>query len=349
MEWLRDSFGLPRNWQGVIQDTASTATLVAILTAREVVTGFTSNDAGVPNNLRVYCTNETHSSVDKGVGIAGIGRSNIVRIPSRGPHGMDPFQLEMAILADKEAKRIPCIVVVTLGTTGTVSFDRIAEIVPICKRHQVWLHVDAAFAGVAAILPEYRWILDGVEGADSFVFNPHKWLFTNFDCTAYFVSDPVVLLRTFEILPEYLRTSTRGLVNDYRDWGIQLGRRFRSLKLWFVLRSYGKIGIQDRLRHHISLSAYFVAWVRSQTTLQLMVEPILNFCCFRYDPTGGQGSLDVLNKINMEMIDRLNSLGNVYLTHTKLEGMVVLRVVIGQTYVEKSDIDVLISEITGLL
>jgi len=349
MEWLRDSMGLPHDWHGVIQDTASTATLVALLTAREVATDFTSNDSGVPNNLRVYCTNDAHSSIDKGVGIAGIGRNNIVRILTRGELGMDPEQLEAAIVADKKANKVPCAVVLSLGTTGTVSIDRIADIAPICQRHEVWLHVDAAFAGSASILPEYRWIMDGIEGADSFVFNPHKWLFTNFDCTAYFVKSPEVLVRTFEILPEYLKTSTLGLVNDYRDWGIQLGRRFRALKLWFVLRSYGKQGIQERLRHHLSLSEYFVEWVKGQSRLILMTRPILNFCCFRYDPTDGKGSIDELNSINMNMIKRLNANGNVYLSHTKVGEHVVFRVVIGQTYIEKSDVDVLISAIGDML
>ncbi|MCL4113956.1 UNVERIFIED_CONTAM: hypothetical protein GTU68_035259 [Idotea baltica] len=341
--------GLPPDWRGVIQDTASTATLVSLLTAREVATGFTSNDTGVPNNLRIYCTSEAHSSVEKGVGIAGIGRNNIVRIETRGELGMEPELLETAIIADKEANKIPCAVVLSLGTTSTVSIDRIAEIAPICRRHKVWLHVDAAFAGSAAILPEYRWIVDGIDGADSFVFNPHKWLFTNFDCTAYFVKSPETLVRAFEILPEYLRTSTLGLVNDYRDWGIQLGRRFRALKLWFVLRSYGRRGIQERLRHHLSLASYFVSWVRAQPDLILMTKPILNFCCFQYKPRDKERSTDELNAINMGMINALNAEGKVYLSHTKVAGQIVFRVVIGQTYVEKADVDVLIAVLEAVL
>ena len=188
---------------------------------------------------RVYCSEQTHSSVDKAVKICGIGRKNLVKIPVRKDFSMDPEKLKEAIHLDKARGYLPCCVVATIGTTGTTAVDPVRAIGEICSENGIWLHVDAAMAGSALILPEFQWMLDGREFIDSFVFNPHKWLFTNFDCSAYFVRDPVLLIRTFEILPEYLKTRTRGKVNDYRDWGVPLGRRFRALKLWSVIRSYG--------------------------------------------------------------------------------------------------------------
>jgi aromatic-L-amino-acid decarboxylase len=257
MEWLMDAMEFPPGFEGTIQDTASTATLTAIITAREVATDFKSNEEGVPNNLRVYCSTQTHSSIDKAVGISGIGKKNLIKIPVDDQMSMIPGLLEKQILEDLENGFIPCCVVAAIGTTGTVAVDPLKPIADICKKHRIWLHVDAAFAGTALLLPEYRWMADGVEDADSFVFNPHKWMFTNFDCSVYFVKDANILIRTFEVLPEYLKTNTRGQVNDYRDWGIPLGRRFRALKLWFVMRSFGLEGLRERLRKHIALNDYW--------------------------------------------------------------------------------------------
>jgi aromatic-L-amino-acid decarboxylase len=235
MEWLRDAMGLPGDWEGVIQDSASSATLVALICAREVVTGFKSNLEGIPSGLRVYASSETHSSIEKAVGICGIGRNNLVKIPVDQGMRMRTDVLAECIQEDLEAGKKPCAVVATIGTTGTLAVDPLEEIAALCKHHGIWLHVDAAYAGTALLLEEYRWMGKGMEEADSFVFNPHKWMFTNFDCTAYYVRNAETLIRSFEVLPEYLKTSTRGAVNDYRDWGIPLGRRFRALKLWFVI------------------------------------------------------------------------------------------------------------------
>ncbi|NND33376.1 MAG: aminotransferase class I/II-fold pyridoxal phosphate-dependent enzyme, partial [Saprospiraceae bacterium] len=233
MEWMRDAMGLPSEWEGVIQDTASTASLVAIICARERVTNFNANENGVPSGLRVYCSAQTHSSIEKAVTICGIGRKNLVKIKTDSQHRLTGKSLEIQIKNDLDNDLQPCCVVAAIGTTGTVAVDDLESIGKVCQKYNLWLHIDAAYAGSALFLPEYRWMMNGGELADSFVFNPHKWLFTNFDCTAYYVKDANHLIRTFEILPEYLKTQTRGEVNDYRDWGIPLGRRFRALKLWY--------------------------------------------------------------------------------------------------------------------
>ncbi len=337
MEWLMKAMNFPPGFEGVIQDTASTASLAAILTAREVATDFKSNEEGVPNNLRVYCSTQTHSSIEKAVGIAGIGRKNCVKIPVDDQMRLIPELLEKQIMEDEKQGLVPCCVVAAIGTTGTVAVDPLKPIAEICQKHKVWLHVDAAFAGTALLLPEYQWMAAGMEMADSFVFNPHKWMFTNFDLSVYLVKDVDALIRTFEVLPEYLKTSTRGQVNDYRDWGIPLGRRFRALKLWFVLRSYGLDGIRHRLREHIALNEYFAGQIAEHPDLELVLEPFLNFTCFRYRPEGV--SPEKLNQLNEQLKESLNKTGKLFLSHTKVHGKYVLRFVIGQTYVEKRHID----------
>ena len=228
MNWLRDMAGLPQTFQGVIQDSASSSTLVSILTAREKVTDFSINKEGFKQNTyRVYCSSEAHSSIEKAVKIAGIGKNNLIKIEVDDELAMIPAKLEEAILNDINNGLTPVCVVAALGSTGTTAVDPLKPISEICKKFNVWLHVDAAYAGTAFILDEYRYMLEGIENADSYVFNPHKWMFTNFDCSAYFVRDTDLLKQTFEILPEYLKTKPDSFVNNYRDWGIQLGRRFK--------------------------------------------------------------------------------------------------------------------------
>lgn len=349
MDWFKHALGLPAQWEGVIQDTASTATLCALLTAREVSTGWTANEDGVPNNLRVYCSTETHSSIEKAVAIAGIGRKNVVKVATDTQHRMDPKALEKAVRMDLSAGKKPIAVVATLGSTGLMAIDSLEDIGPVCRKYGLWLHVDAAYAGSALILPEFKWMLDGVSQADSFVFNPHKWLFTNFDCSAYYIKNPGYLIRTFEILPEYLKTGTRGQVNDYRDWGIQLGRRFRALKLWFVLRSYGLSGLRETLRHHIKLSQEFVKWIESNQHLELIAKPVLNYSCFRYNPAGKELPPDTLNRLNQELIRKINASGEAFLSHTRVDDKFVIRVLIGQTYVEEKDVTTLIQLISRML
>ncbi|MTI21911.1 aminotransferase class I/II-fold pyridoxal phosphate-dependent enzyme [Fulvivirga sp. RKSG066] len=338
MEWLRDNMAIPGNFEGVIQDSASSATLVAILTAREVSSDFTATTKGIPNNLRVYCSTETHSSIDKAVGISGIGTDNLVKIPVDDVLAMQPEALEAAIKADIEKGLKPSCVVAAIGTTGTVAVDPLKEIAAICKKYKVWLHVDAAYAGSALLLPEYQWMIEGIEDADSFVFNPHKWMFTNFDCSAYFVKDADILIRTFEVLPEYLKTKTRGQVNDYRDWGIPLGRRFRALKLWFVMRSYGLEGLQSKMRKHIALNDYFGKVIIESGDFEIIGKPFLNFTGFRLKPSGIDDT-EVLNKLNEELLESINKSGELFLSHTKINGVYTLRMIIGQTYVEQKHIE----------
>ena len=338
MEWLRDAMGMPGSYEGVIQDSASSASLVSLITAREVATEFRSNEEGVPSNLRVYCSKETHSSIEKGVAVCGIGTRNLVKIGVDQQLRMDPSELEARIREDLDAGLKPCAVVAAIGTTGTVAVDPLEEIAEICKKYEIWLHVDAAYAGTALLLPEYRWMIKGIEQADSFVFNPHKWMFTNFDCSVYLVKDAGLLIKTFEILPEYLKTKTRGVVNDYRDWGVPLGRRFRALKLWFVIRSFGLEGIQEKLRSHIQMNKSFAQALEDIKDLHLPLEPFLNFCCFRLQPEEIKNP-DVLNKLNEAFLEEINKGGKLFLTHTKINGLYTIRMLIGQTYVENKDVE----------
>jgi aromatic-L-amino-acid decarboxylase len=333
MIWLRDMIGLPKIFEGVIHDSASTATLAAILTAREKTTGFSINIDGADSSgiLRVYCSEQTHSSVEKAVKISGIGRKNLVKIPVRSDFSMDPEYLKREIERDFKNGYIPCCVVATLGTTGTTAVDPLRAIGEICSENNLWLHVDAAMAGTALILPEFQWMLDGREYVDSFVFNPHKWMFTNFDCTAYFVKDAATLIKTFEILPEYLKTRTRGKVNDYRDWGVPLGRRFRALKLWSVIRSYGTEGLKDKIRYHISIASKLSEIISKEPDFEILAPVIISVVCFRFKPAGY--SEDEVNRFNEQLNHKLNDSGKLYLSHTVLNGKYTLRMVTAQTNV----------------
>ncbi len=344
VEWLRDAMGIPSNFEGVIQDSASSASLVALITAREVATGFRSNEEGVPGNLRIYCSAETHSSIEKAVGVCGIGKKNLVKVGTDPQLRMDPSLLEKAIGQDLERGLKPCAVVATLGTTGTLAVDPLKEIATLCKKEGIWLHVDAAYAGTALLLSEYRWMIEGIEQVDSFVFNPHKWMFTNFDCSVYFVKDAGLLIKCFEVLPEYLKTKSRGKVNDYRDWSVPLGRRFRALKLWFVIRSYGVEGIREKLREHIRLNSYFCEVLGSLDGLVMPVEPFLNFSCFRLQPDGVTDP-EAVNQLNEAFLEEINRSGELFLTHTKVDGHYTIRMVIGQTYVNQAHVDLALERI----
>jgi aromatic-L-amino-acid decarboxylase len=332
VDWLRQMIGLPDGFSGVIQDTASTATLCALLSARERATGFETNETGFKAPLTVYASEEVHSSADKGVRIAGYGKRNFRRIPTDGRFAMIPEKLEEALVRDKEAGLVPALVMGTAGTTSSGAVDPLRAVGEICRKHGVWFHVDAAWAGTAALLPEKRWVLDGAELADSLVFNPHKWMLTNFDCSAYFVRDPGALIRTFEIHPEYLKTGVDAKVKNYRDWGIQLGRRFRALKLWFVIRNYGVEGLQAMVREHLRLAALVKEWVEADARFELLAPVDLGLVCFRLN-TGRDGTeLDALNK---RLLERINAAGPVYLTHTALRGKFAIRLVVGQRTTEE--------------
>jgi aromatic-L-amino-acid decarboxylase len=327
LEWLRKMLGLPEGMAGVIQDTASTATLCALLTAREKTTNFEANLTGLKKPLMVYASEETHSSVEKGVKIAGYGQASLRYIPTDDAFAMIPARLEEAIVRDREKGLCPACVIATLGTTSSTAIDPLREIGEISSKYGLWLHVDAAYAGTAAIIPEKRAMFEGAEHIDSFVFNPHKWMLTNFDCSAYFVRDPEALIRTFEIHPEYLKTGVDARVKNFRDWGIQLGRRFRALKLWFVIRSYGVEGLQEMVNEHLRLAQIFKGWVEDHENFELMAPVNLGVVCFRLN---NGGSAKELNRLNESFLERLNRTGKIFLTQTTLKGKYVIRMAIGQ-------------------
>ncbi|KPJ88104.1 MAG: amino acid decarboxylase [Spirochaetes bacterium DG_61] len=344
MEWVRRMLGLPEGFSGVIQDTASTATLCALLCARERSTDFSINSGGFTgegkgHRLAVYTSEQAHSSIEKGAKIAGFGREYVRLIPVDERMQLLPKELENAMSKDRAEGITPCCVVAACGTTSSMAIDPLRPIGEICNKEGIWLHVDAAMAGSAAILPEARHILDGVELADSFVFNPHKWLFTNFDCSAYFCRDPRQLVKTFSITPEYLKTDVDMKVKNFRDWGIPLGRRFRALKLWFVIRSMGVKGIQERLRAHIRLAEEFAGWIEEDERFELVVPVSLNLVCFRYNPKGKNLPEEKLEGLNNALLNNLNRSGKLFLTHTKLGGKYTLRLCIGQTNTERRHVE----------
>jgi aromatic-L-amino-acid decarboxylase len=334
LDWLVGMLGLPAKFRsdsaggGVIQDTASSATLCALLAGRERATGFRANESGADGRLTAYASTEAHSSVEKAVKIAGLGRENLRLIDVDENFAMRPDALAWAISEDRRAGKIPSFVCATVGTTSSNAIDPVPAIGRICRDEEIWLHVDAAMSGTAAVCPEFRWLQDGVELADSYCFNPHKWMFTNFDCDAFWVADRAALIRTLSVLPEYLRNKATesGAVFDYRDWQIPLGRRFRALKLWFVIRHYGVDGLQHHVRQHVEIAQKFRAWVESSDRFELAAPVPLNLVCFRH--VGG----DALNE---QLLEALNAGGRVYLTHTTLAGRYTLRMSIGQSRTEE--------------
>lgn len=334
LDWLRQMTGLPAGFTGVIQDSASSATLCAILTGRERATGWEVNERGLREPMAVYCSTETHSSIEKDAKIAGLGRQHVRKVAVDARFALRADALEEAIRADLAAGVRPACVVASLGATGVGAIDPLRAIGEVCRRHGVFLHVDAAWAGSALILPEHRAMLDGIEYADSFVFNPHKWLFTNFDCSAHFVRDPEALVRTFAILPEYLRSREGAQVIDYRDWGVPLGRRFRALKLWFVIRAYGVAELRRMVAAHIELAREAEAWIGGAPDFELLAPRVLALLNFRYRPRGldDPAALDALNQ---RILDRLNDSGQVYLTPNRVAGAFALRMSIGQTRTER--------------
>jgi aromatic-L-amino-acid decarboxylase len=330
LDWLVPALGLPEKFLssqtggGVIQDTASSAILCALLAARERATNFQSNQAGVPSKLCAYTSTQAHSATEKAMGIAGVGRDNLRLIPTDATFAMDADALARAMENDRNAGLTPFFVCTTVGTTSSNAIDPLPKIGPICQKFGAWLHVDSAMSGTAALCPEFRYIHDGIEHADSYCFNPHKWMFTNFDCDCLYVADRAALIRTMSILPEYLRNqaTASGAVIDYRDWQIPLGRRFRSLKLWFVLRHYGIEGLQFHVREHVRLAQQFAGWVREDDRFELAAPAPLNLICFRLK-SGDQA--------NQRLMDALNRNGELYLTHTRLNNQMTLRMSIGQT------------------
>ncbi|MGH7631871.1 MAG: pyridoxal phosphate-dependent decarboxylase family protein [Gemmatimonadales bacterium] len=326
MTWVARMLALPDGFTGVIHDTGSTSTLVALISARDRA----EPSGRGATRLRIYASNEAHSSVAKGARLAGYGPDGVRSIATDADLAMRPEALAAAIAEDRTAGIVPACVVATVGTTSSTAMDPLRAIGEICQRDNVWLHVDAAWAGSAAILPELRPMLDGIEHADSFFFNPHKWLFVNFDCSAYYVRDVDALLRSFALTPEYLRTAPDAEVANFRDWGIQLGRRFRALKLWVVLRSYGVSGLQAMLREHIALGHEFAGWVRAEPEYEVMAPSPVGLVCFRHRPAGIANDEAALAVRNRAILDRVNRSGRVFLTHTTIHGRYAIRLAVGQ-------------------
>jgi aromatic-L-amino-acid/L-tryptophan decarboxylase len=342
LDWLRQCLGLPPEFVGVIQDTASTATLVALLSARERATKYHTGSRGLragSSVLTVYASTEAHSSVEKGVKLSGIGLEQFRRIPVDAEYAMRPELLEQAIRQDRGFGYQPACVVATVGTTSSTAIDPLPAIAEICRSHGVWLHVDAAYAGPAAIVPELRPLFAGIEQADSLVLNPHKWMLVNFDCSAYFLRDREALLRTFQVTPEYLRTSQDAEVVNFRDWGIQLGRRFRALKLWFVMRSYGLNGLRELIRKHVELARELAGWIDKSPNFELMAPVRFGLVCFRYRRPHSTAGADDTDDLNRRLLARVNATRRVYLTHTMLNGRYVLRMVVGQRLTERRHVE----------
>ncbi|MEL6349437.1 MAG: pyridoxal-dependent decarboxylase, partial [Myxococcota bacterium] len=332
LDWLRQLIGLPVGFQGVIQDSASSATLCAVLTAREKATGWRINEDGPFSGPPVtfYCSEQAHSSVEKAVTIAGVGRRQLRKIPVDDHLAMRPDALHAAVQADLDAGAVPAGVIASLGATGAGASDPLGPIGVVCETFGLYLHVDAAWAGSALILPEQRAVLDGIERVDSFVFNPHKWLLTNFDCSAHFVRDPEPLVRTLSILPAYLRSKETGHVIDYRDWSVPLGRRFRALKLWFVLRSYGAEALRQMIRDHLRWAEELAEWIADSPDFALTDGPRLSLLNFRYTPAGVTDP-DALDRLNRRLVEAINADGRIYLTPNTLRGQATIRFSIGQT------------------
>jgi len=335
---LGNHLGIPPKWEGVIQDTASTATLSAFIVARERATDFQFNETGnSPKPLRYYASDQIHSSIEKGIKIAGIGRQNLVYVPTNDQLQLDPVAFEQCVKQDIKKGFAPCCVVVALGTTGVTVIDSLSEIARIANKYNIWVHVDAAYAGVLSLLPEYKYMMEGIEQADSYVVNAHKWLFTHFDCSLFYIKDANELIKTFEILPEYLKTSHRGEVNDYRDWGIPLGRRFRSLKLLLALRTFGMNQIRKRLAFHVDLGRELGKRVEAHSDLELLYPVNTNLVAFRYKKQNW--SEEEANQRTLELIESINNEGFMYFTKTLVRGAACIRWVPANTEIEVEHIE----------
>jgi aromatic-L-amino-acid decarboxylase len=338
-DWLRQMLGLSEQWSGVIQDTASTSTLVALLTARERASGYSMQGAGLhglDRPLTVYASAQSHSSVEKAALLAGFGRDNLRLVPHDGSFAMRTDVLEEMIEDDVEAGRRPCAVVATTGTTSVTALDPVAEIVRIAQLHHAWVHVDAAMAGSAMVLPECRWMWDGIEGADSIVVNPHKWLGAAFDCSVYYVRDPGLLTRVMSTSPSYLKSSADTQVKNLRDWGLPLGRRFRALKLWCLIREQGVAGLQARVRRDLENARWLADQVRATPPWRLVAPVQLQTVCVRHEPLGREG--DLLDRHTMAWAERLNRSGKAYVTPAVIKGGWMVRVSVGTQTTEREHV-----------
>lgn len=339
LNWFREIINLPKEFWGIIYDTASVSSMHAIAAARENI-GFDirkNGMSGVPK-LRLYCSEQAHSSIDKSALTLGIGLDGIRKIPVDSEFRMIPSELERVIKEDRENGHVPFCVVATIGTTSTTSVDPVEEIAKICTRENIWLHVDAAHAGVTAMLPEMNKHFKGIEHADSFVVNPHKWLFVPIDLSILYTRKPEVLKRAFSLTAEYLKTAEDSIATNYMDYGIQLGRRFRSLKLWFVLRYFGVEGLQTRLREHIRLGQLFAKWIDEHPNFERVAPTPFSTICFRAKPIGWNDEIKI-NELNKKLVNAVNATGKVFITHTKLNNKFTIRLCIAGLRTEEKHVE----------
>ena len=337
LQWLRQSLGLADHFEGVIQDSASTATLAAVLTMRERALGWQGNEKGLSglDTLRIYCSEEVHTSVDRAIWIAGVGQDNLRRVPTHGPlRSMQPDALEAAIKQDLANGLKPAGIVACVGGTGTGGCDDISAVCDVAAKYDLYVHVDAAWAGAAMICPEYRPYWEGVDKADSVVFNPHKWLGMQFDCSAHFVKNPEDLVRTLAIRPEYLKTHGADGIINYSEWSVPLGRRFRALKIWFVLRVYGLDGLQQMIRNHVTWAHELRDLLAAEPDFEIVTEPVLSLFTFRYTPDGATD----LDALNQRLVDTINNDGRIYITQTRTKGQLVIRFQAGQVDATREDV-----------
>lgn len=341
MNWFRQMVGLPENYWGIIYDTASTSSMHAIASAREQLNlGFREKGMAGRNDiprLRMYCSEHAHSSIEKGAVTLGIGLEGVRKIPVNDKFEIIPEKLEAAVNEDLKNGWKPFCVVATVGTTSTTSVDPVEEIAVICQKNNLWLHIDSAYAGVTAIIPEMKWIIKGWERADSIVINPHKWMFTPMDLSIYFTRKPEILKQAFSLVPEYLKTKQDDEVENLMDYGIQLGRRFRSLKLWFIIRYFGVDGLSERIKFHIQLAKEFAEWIDDEKHFELMAPAPFSTVCFRYNP--GNKTEGELNKLNEKLLEDINTSGKIFLSHTRLDGKFVIRITIGSIRHERRHIE----------
>lgn len=340
LDWLRQMLGLPGEFRGIIMDTASMASLIAIAAAREA-TNLEIRRLGMAGRpelprLILYASEQAHSSIEKGALTLGIGQENVRKIATDAEFRMNPDLLSAAIEQDLAAGHRPFCVVATIGTTSTTSVDPVPAIAEICRRHGLWLHVDGAYGGIAAVAPGMRHVLAGCEHADSIVVNPHKWLFTPVDCSAFYVRDPAILKRAFSLVPAYLQTGEDDVTN-YMDWGVQLGRRFRALKLWMVVRYFGHSGLAARIGHHIQLGRQLAAWVDGAPDFERMAPAPFSTVCLRAHPRGIDDE-ETLNRLNARLFDAVNAGGEIFVSHTDLKGKYVLRLAIGNIRTEEKHV-----------
>jgi aromatic-L-amino-acid decarboxylase len=344
MDWLRQMVGLSEAWTGVVHDTASTATLCALLCARERASGFSQNGPGLQAGrpaLVVYASSQGHSSIEKAALLAGFGKDHLRLVDTDDAHALRVDLLEAAIEADRAAGRVPCALVAAIGTTGTTAIDPLAAMAARARRHGLWLHVDAAMAGTAMVLPECRTLWEGVEQADSLVFNPHKWMGVGFDYSAYYVRDPEHLIRVMSTNPSYLRTAQDGAVKNYRDWHIPLGRRFRALKLWFQLLDVGVEGLQARIRRDLANARWLRERVDAAPDWERLAPVPLQTVCLRHVPRSLAGDEPALTRHNLELARRVNESGAAYLTPSLLKGRQMIRVSIGAEPTERRHVEAL--------